>query len=462
VSLHDLTLTEQRAALDRREVRAVELVEHYLDRIARYDALLGSFTTLTLDLARQEAVAADQALDAGDRKPLLGLPLGFKDLAPVAGVRTTFGSKAFEDLVAPVDGPVVGRLRAAGAVTVGMTHAPEFGPTCFTESAVVGRPAVTPYDTARYASGSSGGAAAAVAAGLLPAAHASDGAGSIRTPAAVTGLVGLKPTRGLLPGAGGFVQWGTEGFVTRTVADTRLLLSACTAPTPGALYPAPVPPSVARPLRIRVASDPGLWSVEPVVLEALAAVAAELRAQGHDVVEAPTAAMWDEALVDAMTVAVTTALSATVERSVPVDRRALLHPYSLWCHQRGADFSAVDLVVAQSRLGEAARKVLAEAAAFDVLLTPTSTTPAVPVGYFTAVDSGEDCGRRMLAWSAFTPWANLTGQPSIAVPSPVTADGVPIGVQLTASRHGDDELLLDLAEDLDRAIVYSSRHPDTW
>jgi amidase len=235
---HDLTALEQRDALRGGDISSKELTEHYLARIDRYDEQLGAFVEVTADLARIEAAKADDALHAGDHSPLLGMPIAFKDLHFVAGVPITMGSTAIDPMVMPVDAWTVGLLRQAGSVTLGTTHAPEFGAPCYTHSDVVGRPAVTPYDTTRYAAGSSGGAAAAVAAGLLPAAHGSDGAGSIRLPAAACGLVGLKPTRGRVSTAPlpSFQSWTTEGPLTRTVADAGLLLDVMANPPASELH----------------------------------------------------------------------------------------------------------------------------------------------------------------------------------------------------------------------------------
>ncbi|MDS0136063.1 MULTISPECIES: amidase [unclassified Amycolatopsis] len=193
---HEVSAAAQLAALRAGDLSSRELTEHYLGRIEKLDGELGAFATVTPDLALDEAARADRRIARGERAPLLGLPLGVKDLHPAAGVRTTFGSAALAGFVPAADGWTVGLLRQAGAVFVGKTNTAEFGATCYTESDVTGRPAVTPYDRTRYASGSSGGAAAAVAAGLLPLAHAGDGAGSTRTPAATCHLVGVKPSRG--------------------------------------------------------------------------------------------------------------------------------------------------------------------------------------------------------------------------------------------------------------------------
>lgn len=474
--LHDLTALEQRDAVRARDTSATELLDHYLARIDAHGEDLGAFVTLTEGLARSEAKRADEQLAKASPSdtlpPLLGLPLAFKDLHPVGGVRTTMGSAALTDLVPPADGHVVGLLRRAGVVTVGTTQAPEFGPTCYTETDVVARPAVTPYDTGRYASGSSGGSAAAVAAGLLPFAHASDGAGSTRSPAAVCGLVGIKATRGRVSLApmSSFQSWGSEGPLGRTVADAALLLDVMAEPPASDLYGWPRETSFLeaagrdpeRPLRVLRYSDPGLGiDVHPEVRRSVDDAAALLSSLGHEVVDAANPYPFDDSLLEAMLVVFGAGLQATVAMMIPADRRHLLRPYTTWCVELGASKTAADYVLATGMLARAASIHLAAAAPYDVVLTPVSTQPAVPVGWFSQ-DGVEHEGRRMLGWSAFTPWANLTGQASLSLPLHVTPEGLPIGVQLTASRHGDDSLLISLAGQLERAAPFAHKHPPQW
>jgi amidase len=468
--LHDLTALEQRDHLRSKQISSVELTEHYLARIERHGEDLGAFVTLTPELAQKEAADADRRLADGDRAPLLGLPLAFKDLHPVAGVRTTFGSRALADLVPPTNGHVVGLLRDAGVVTVGTTHAPEFGPTCFTHTSLVGRPAVTPYDVTRYASGSSGGSAAAVAAGLLPFGHASDGAGSTRTPAAVCGLVGIKPSRGRLSSApsGSFISWGTEGPLGRTVADAALMLDVMAKTWAGDLYGRETTASFLEtldtaPERLRVLrfTDSGLGDSDPAVVEAVDQAARLLTDLGHVVVDGSNPVPWDEQLQGVLQVLFSGAVSASA-RMVPADRHHLLEPYTRWCLEEVVKHDAGHFIAAQAVLGSAAARLLAAVAEYDVVLSPVSSRPAVPVGWFEENGTGEECGRRMLEWSAFTPWANFTGQPAVSLPLHVTPEGLPVGVQLAASRIGDDHLLLQLAAQLQRAAPFAHRHPPQW
>jgi len=228
------------------QLSPVEITDHYLDRIDRLNSPTGAFYTVTGELAREQATAAEklaaESRRAGDQATALpaltGVPIPIKDLNMVAGVRMTLGSMIFADYVATEDDYVVAELRKAGIVITGKTATPEFGLPCYTETKI-GPPARTPWDLSRSAGGSSGGAAAAVAAGLAPAAQGSDGGGSIRIPASVCGLFGIKPSRGrisqgpLMPDLSGL---STDGPIARTVADAALLLDAMTCNYPGDMY----------------------------------------------------------------------------------------------------------------------------------------------------------------------------------------------------------------------------------
>src|SRR5215472_5633097 len=251
--IHDMTALELTAAIRNGELSPVEITDHYLARIDRLNADTGAFYTVTADLAKAQAVAAEQAAaehrrsgaDAAGLPPLTGVPIPIKDLNLVAGVRATFGSALLADNVAADDDYVVTELRKAGIVITGKTATPEFGLPCYTETKI-GPPARTPWDLSRSAGGSSGGAGAAVAAGLAPAAQGSDGGGSIRIPASVCGLFGIKPSRGrishgpLVPDLAGL---STDGPIARTVADAALLLDAMTGNHPGDMYTLPpLPP----------------------------------------------------------------------------------------------------------------------------------------------------------------------------------------------------------------------------
>src|SRR6188472_2818460 len=229
--LHEMTALAQAEAVRSRRVSPVELVEHYLDRIDRRNTELGAFITVTGEDALARAKKAEDHLTKSDPAtlpPLFGVPTAIKDLNLTAGIRTTLGSTLFADFVPPVDDNVVTLLRRAGTISLGKTNTPEFGLPCYTENNVA-PPARTPWDPTRSAGGSSGGAAAAVAAGLVPFAQGSDGGGSVRIPASVCGLVGLKPSRGRVSrGPLDFesARLAVFGGLTRTVRDAAAFLDA--------------------------------------------------------------------------------------------------------------------------------------------------------------------------------------------------------------------------------------------
>lgn len=473
MSLHQLSAVAQLKALRLGHISSRELTEHYLRRIEKLDGEIGAFATVTPDLAIEEASRADKRIALGVWAPLLGLPLGIKDLYPTAGVRTTFGSAALAEIVPPADAWTTGLVRRAGAVLVGKTNTAEFGATCYTDNDVTGRPTVTPYDLTRYASGSSGGAAAAVAAGLLPLAQAGDGAGSTRTPAATCHLVGVKPSRGLVSGsvpATSFAGSTIEGPIARTVEDAALLLDVMARPwhgdldgwRPGGRFTDAVKQSPTRPLHIAVWTETGLDGVSPhpEVVRAVERTANLLKELGHEVREVEIPALYDETVRLALRTHFASSVNAVVSSLVPPDRRDLLLPYTRYLHAEGEALSGHDLFASQGVLARYASAFLAALDNFDVALTPVTSGPPVPIGHFQA-GGVEAIADTMLAWSAYTPWANLTGQPAVSLPSHVDSDGLPCGVQLIGRRR-EDAALLALAAQLEQSGLWDDVHPPCW
>lgn len=461
--LHELTAAQQLRALRAREISSRELTGHYLARIDRFDAGLGAFVTVTAESALAEAARADERLAAGERSALLGLPLGIKDLSPTAGIRTTFGLAALAEFVPGEDSWAVGLLRRAGAVVLGKTSTPEFGSTCYTENDVTPRPSVTPYALDRYSSGSSGGTASAVAAGLLPVGHGSDGAGSIRTPAATCHLVGVKPSRGLVSAAPAtsFFVASTEGPIARTVEDAALLLEVMARPAPGDLYgwshERGFGATLQRPLKIAMWTDTGLdQDVDPQAELAVRRTAEVLTGLGHDVREIPLPARWDEPVRQAIVTWFAYSVGAAVHTMMLSDRTHLLSSYSRRLLSINDTLSADDVVTSQALLARYASTFLAAVDDYDVVLTPTTNGAPVPIGYY----DGDEADR-MLRWSCHTPWVNLAGVPAVSLPSHVDGDGLPHGVHLVG-RHRKDTELLALAAQLESAALWDERHPPCW
>ena len=471
--IHDLTACELAAAIRGRELSPVEITAHYLDRIDALNADVGAFYTVTAEAARDQAAAAEKAVaraaDPGSLPPLTGVPIPIKDLNMVAGVRQTLGSLAYEDNVPGESDHVSAALRAAGAVMPGKTATPEFGLPCYTETAI-GPPARTPWDLSRSAGGSSGGAGAAVAAGLAPAAQGSDGGGSIRIPSSVCGLFGIKPTRGrisrapLVPDLFGL---SVDGPLARTVADAALLLDVLTGNRDGDMYT--LPPRPAGDSFLGCASrDPGRLrigrtmahavegaAVHPDCAAAYEDASALLAGLGHEVVDA------DPPLGPEVVPAFETLWYASATLA-PVDpgKEDLLLPLTRYLRDRGSQVRAPELILAQAYLQLTVRAAWKVLNAFDVVLTPTLAQPPAPVGYFDEVTPAENFERQ----KRFTPFAaacNVTGQPAVNLPLYWTEGGLPIGVML-AGPMGGEGLLISLSAQVEAARPWKDRHPALW
>ena len=467
--LHDLTALEQAAAVRAGETSSVDLVDHYADRIAKVDGEVGAFVTLTLETAREQAQQADRAVAAGeDVPPLHGVPIAIKDLNMTAGVPTRMGSRAFHDLVPPLDDHVVTRLRAAGTISLGKTNTPEFGLPCYTETDVA-PPARTPWDLSRSAGGSSGGAAAAVAAGLVPFAQGSDGGGSVRIPASVCGLYGIKVSRGRIsrgPLMGDITGLSWDGPLARTVRDAAAMLDAMAGPMPGDPHWAAPPerPFVSYadtpPGRLRIGRtrEPVVATAEvhPHVVEAYDAASALLVELGHDVED--IAPPYDSSLAPAFEV-----LWSVSAAGVPVapDREELLQPLTRWLRERGRSTPATAFTAALARLQAATRRGIAATAQYDVLLVPTLAQPPAPIGWFRAAGDPAAEFERMKQWTPFTAIFNMTGQPAVNVPLHWSPDGLPIGVMLVG-RPADEATLVSLSAQLEEARPWRHRTPALW
>jgi amidase len=464
--LHDLTATEQLAQLRERAISSRELTAHYLDRIDRLDSGIGAFVTVFAEEALEAAAVADASPSDG---LLHGLPLALKDMHASAGLRTTFGCAVFKDLVPPTDAPAIANLRAAGAVVIGKTNVPEFGPTCYTESAV-GGVTVTPYGSGLSASGSSGGAAAAVAAGLVGLAHGSDGLGSIRTPAANCGLVGFKATRGRVAGSGlGWLALAVEGPLARTVADAALFLDAMDGPAASDQWRVPVPSADAfrraasqhpGSLRIGLLLENGLdVPVDKACLAAVERTVAVLGDLGHQVEEVPTGLLPASAsLRPAVKAVLASSIGMIVSGVIPPEQHELLMPYTRWLAAQ--EVSGVELAQAHAALTAAAMTFASLLAGYDVVLSPTTTAPPLPTSELRQ-DDGPASLEAMARWSAYTPAANIAGTPAVSLPVHLTDDGLPIGVQLSGPASSD-ELLISLSAQLEEAIGWADVHPPVW
>jgi len=454
-----LSAVEQARLVRAGDLSSVELVELYLARIGRLDPQLNSFVTVRSEEAIADACAADAA---PSEAPFHGVPIAVKDLTATAGIRTTYSSRAYADYVPDFDTAVVRRLREAGFVILGKTNTPEFGTTAFTESELNGATR-NPWNPERTPGGSSGGAAAALAAGLLPVAHGSDGGGSIRIPASCCGLFGLKPSRGRVSTApfSSLEGLSTSGPLSRSVEDAAALLDVLAGYEPGDPSWAPPPE---RPFRDEVGAPPGLLRVavtstppvetpvDPECVTALTSAARLLVELGHQVVEAtPPWVEPDLALTFIAVWQVGPALH-------PVDDLSQMTPLNRGLVESARVSSAADYARAVVRLQAIARRTVAFWSEFDVVLTPTLALPPVPIGWQEAVEGSIEQLLRNTVFTPFTAIANLTGLPAISLPLHWSREGLPVGVQAIGPPAGD-ALLLRLAAQVEEARPWADKRP---
>ncbi|MCC9177140.1 amidase [Arthrobacter sp. zg-Y750] len=453
---HEMTAVELRDELAAGRLGAEEVTTHYLQRIEELNPALGAFLTPTPELAVAEARAADARRARGEKLGMLhGMPLAHKDLTDVAGVRTTMGSAALKPWTADTDGPLPAVLRRAGAISLGKTQVPEFGLSSYSEN-LVGPPARNPRDLRLSPGGSSGGSAAAVAAGLIPFAPGTDGGGSVRIPAAATGLVGLKPNRGRVPSGSAqqdLGQFVVAGPLARTAADAGLLLDAMVAgPNHRATS---APPSTDGFLaaaqraegtfRIGVSTLSPFESrleirLDPEALQALDAGSAALTAAGHDLVD--TDLRYDERYPDAFE-AVWTAFLATAVLEPGAESE--LTGIAASKRQRALGRSAADLVTAIDILRTFETDTIRQFGAYDMILTPSLGMTPRPIGWYTDGGGEEDYVRQCL-YSPFTSMVNVCGLPAISVPVYNTEAGLPMGIQLIGRPGAEADLLAVAAQ----------------
>ncbi len=448
---------EQVRMLAEGTVTAPALLEIYLERIARLDPQLRSYRVILADSARREAAAAQGRLDAGERLPLLGVPVAIKDDVDVAGQLTTYGSGAVAD-PAGRDAEVVARLRAAGAVIIGKTNVPEMMMLPYTESLTFGATR-NPWDTALTPGGSSGGSGVAVAAGLAPLALGSDGGGSIRIPSGWCGLFGIKPQRDRVPLAPHDDAWcglSVNGPIARSVKDAALFLDVTTTmPGPDGGF---VGAAAREPGRLRIALStkvppPLVVNIGKEQRTAVDEAGALLRELGHDVVvrdpDYPPAAIYANYL-------------PRYFRGVYNDVRSLPHQDRL--EKRTRSMARIGSLLSERRMAAVRAEESALAARIqsifddvDVVLTPGNATGPSRVGAYQrrgAISSLLLVSRRV---PFFEIW-NLTGQPAAAVPWGLDRNGVPLSVQLVG-RPQDEATLLALSAQIEAARPWAHRRP---
>ena len=455
--------------IHRGELSSRELVEASLQRIDELGPHLNAFT----HVAHESALAAADGITSGDPRPFAGVPIAIKDNRAVAGMPLTMCSDLFGDLVVGHDSFLVRRLREAGFVIVGKTTLPEMGILPTTESRRFG-PTRNPWDLGRTPGGSSGGSAAAVAAGMVPIAHGNDGGGSIRIPAACCGLVGLKPSRGRVsvgPESGdSFLV--SDGVLTRDVTDTVAVLDVLAGYEPGDATWAPPPPEpyasavAAAPGRLRIGVAVNLplegATLDPVCEAAVRDAAALLASLGHDVeeVEPPWSGM--DLLPDftrafGPQISLATLIGGQLAGREPTEDDVEPLTWLMW--ERAHETDSLTALSSLMRLQSVARSVVAALSGFDAVLTPALAQRPVAIGEVHG--RGPDPWGNYQRSGAFTPYTailNVTGQPAISLPLAHGEDGLPLAVQLIGP-PAREEVLLRLAAQLEVAQPWADRRP---
>jgi len=457
----------------RKEVTPDELAAAAREAVAKVNpkinAVLGT-------LAAESSAAIRQGLPAG---PFTGVPLLIKEiLLHAKGVRCEMGSKLAQGFVPDADTELMARFRRAGLVLVGTTQTPDFGYNPTTEPRAFG-PVHNPWDLGRSPGGSSGGSGAAVAAGIVPVAHANDGGGSIRIPASCDGLVGLKPSRDRVPSGPDYGDplcgLACEFVLTRSVRDAAAMLDAVAGPDIGAPgHPAPP----ARPYREEVATPPGrlriAWTatpasgarIDPECEKAVHDTVRLLESLGHTLIEDRPRFDWNVFLENVHVIWTAFAVTS-IDFTVAASGRKLgpdnLEAVTLACYEDGKRYSAADLINAMAHGTIVSRQVGAFFEKVDAFITPTIARPPAPLGEINqdrGAMTAKEWTHQVFAYAPFTPLFNTTGQPAISLPLHWSASGLPIGVQI-AGRFGDEATLLRLAAQLEQARPWAAKRPPT-
>ncbi|GAB3257592.1 amidase [Nocardioides dilutus] len=452
----DSTARDQAAAVRRKDVSARELLDLHLARIAARNPELNAIVSLDEERAREGAAAADQALASGQEiGPLHGLPFAFKDTHAVAGWRTTFGSPLFADHVPDQDELIVERVRGAGVTVIGRTNVPEFAAGSHTFNTIFGT-TLNPVDPTRSAGGSSGGAACALASGMVPLADGSDMGGSLRNPASFCGVVGLRPSLGRVPQWPLYNQWETTsvgGPLARNVRDLALLLSVMAGPDPrapmalgdpGSTFAPPLEGSL-RGLRVALSVDlGGAFEVDHHVAAVVESAGPLLARAGATVTDAHpvlpeaedtfrTLRAWHfQAMLGDLLAAHPDAFKASLADNIRAGE-----------HLTGADVARA--YAGRTALSERMRDFFGS---YDVLVLPAAQVPPFPADQeFPTTINGKAMGT-YLDWMRACYYITVTGCPAISVPLGSTPDGLPVGVQIVAA-HGADRFLLEVAAEVE-------------
>lgn len=451
-----------------KELSPVEVTRAVLERIEAVNPELNAIVTPTPDLAMEQAKASEKAYLSGEARALEGVPVTIKDLIMTKGIRTTWGSKLFEDHVPDHDAVLVERLKAAGTVMLGKTNVPEFGLVAVTVNTVFG-PARNPWDTSLTTGGSSGGAAAGLAAGFGPLAVGNDGGGSIRVPSSLCGTFGIKPHFGRIPSYPHIVHgWETmncEGPMARTVADAALMLNVMAGPDERDRHSLPATGTDflerlgdgVKGLKVAYTRNLATTAVDPEVAELTRKAAGRMEELGCEVVED------DPDIIDMsgdLTVLVI-AETATAHWDYLEDAKEKMYPLFAPFIGLVDSLSAVDLARVQNHREDVWEKMWRFFTEYDLLLTPATPCPAFRIKDEGMLGPDEIDGvpQTPASWIAFTYPFNFTGQPAASVPCGFTKAGLPVGLQI-AGRRFDEATVLRAAAALENAHPWAGRHPE--
>ena len=461
-----MSAVELAQAIRQKKVSSLEGTENFFQRIDRLDSQLNSYLTLCRDQALADARAADEAVQRGSELgPLHGVPISIKDLEMTKGVTTTMGSAVFRHRVPDMDSIVVERVKASGAIMLGKTNTPEFGQSGTTENKL-GDPCRNPWNTERTPGGSSGGAAAALAAGLCTVSMGSDGGGSIRIPASFSGVFGIKPSQGRVPRYGGYGRPSANSFsqsgpLTRTVADSALLLQVVAGPDsrdvtsmrqPAPDFSASLGAGV-KGMRLAWSSDFGYAAVDPGVVE-ITKQAARLFADMGGIVEDAGLKMEDpfQAFWDVFATAAYTSYGHLLE-----EHRNDFSDYGLKSIEHGQEVTGADMSRAIHQVDRIGRRLEDFFDDFDLLLSPTMAVPAFPIDQRPSVIGG----RTVEPFWGFLPFTypiNMSGQTAASVPCGYSADGMPIGLHIIGPR-GSEAKVLQASAAFEQAQPWSGKRP---
>ncbi len=458
--------TELAAAIRRREVSCVEVVQAHLARIEAVNPLLNAIVTLDAELGLRAAAAADAELGRDEATgPLHGLPIAIKDLEDTAGMRTTYGSPIYRDHVPAADTLVVARLRRAGAIVVGKTNTPEFGAGSQTFNPVFGATR-NPYDRARTPGGSSGGAAAAVASGMLPFADGSDLGASIRNPACFCNLVGLRTAPGRVPAVPSASAWnpmGVLGPLARSVEDAALLLRAMAGPDPRAPLSLDDPPETfvlgagvdPRTVRIAWSRNLGDLPVEPAVTAALEVHRAALEAMGCTVEDVePDLAGADDAFEVLRALGYAQAFGPMLETEGDQLKDTIR-----WNTRVGLALTGADVARALGLQTEMYERMRALLERYDALALPVSQVAPFAVEQEWVTEIAGTPMSSYLEWMRSCSRITVTAHPALSLPAGFTPEGLPVGVQLVGRQRGELDLLR-LAAAIEQATGVGRSAPD--